>query len=305
MLQEKMLYNTMKVISELNKVKGFDPREYLKKMISPLTGEETYDLELKHRKLWLRLKYPEARVNVIPIKVNEQTAIFEARVYFSMENEEFASNYVAKTTRDVDGSAFIQKAQYIAVDQAVTDAGFGCQFIDVRDEFSPKITTTENEIPLHTVEQEINPEANNKTEKNDDSLPENFIELPADFKGPFDEEKSENDATQNESKEDTVGNEKQIASNQSAIKTVKSVSTSQTSHFTPDMSVDEILSIITVDEAESIVTDNGTFAGKTLGQIANERIAVLKLYSGGHASTNRVVQAAAMKILAARSEAAA
>ena len=46
--------NNMAIINNLNKVEGFDPSLFLRKLTSD-TGEEQLYLDVKYRKLWFRL----------------------------------------------------------------------------------------------------------------------------------------------------------------------------------------------------------------------------------------------------------
>ena len=52
--QNTMMYEVMPVVSELNKVNGFNPLSFLRK-VTLKDGERSY-LDLKYKKLWFRLK---------------------------------------------------------------------------------------------------------------------------------------------------------------------------------------------------------------------------------------------------------
>lgn len=69
-----MMYN-IPVVSELNKVSNFDPLRYLRKT------ENGMELPLKFKKLWFRLKYPQGRVRLSNIRITDQLAIIEARIF--------------------------------------------------------------------------------------------------------------------------------------------------------------------------------------------------------------------------------
>ena len=45
---ESTLFNDVPVVSELNRVAGFDPLKFLKKTVNG------YELELRYKKLWFR-----------------------------------------------------------------------------------------------------------------------------------------------------------------------------------------------------------------------------------------------------------
>ena len=118
-----MLYNTHSVVSELNRVKGFDPLRFLK--VTP----EGPKLELKYKKIWFRLKYPQGRFKYSALKITDQLAIIEARVYFDKNDTEPKAVFTARSDKQTaPGGMYIEAAQYAAIDQALTDAGFGIQF---------------------------------------------------------------------------------------------------------------------------------------------------------------------------------
>ena len=128
----EMIYDTLPAVSELNKVQGFDPRKFLRKTVSELTRQEVLYLDLKFRKLWFRLKYPKGRIKLTALKITEQLAIFEAKVFFESGDTEAVSSFVAERyAKGKLGALYIENAQNAAVGQALSDAGFGLQFCDI------------------------------------------------------------------------------------------------------------------------------------------------------------------------------
>lgn len=73
--QSITMYESIPVVSELNKVQGFDPLKFLRK-----TSKGEKNLDLKYKKLWFRLKYPNGRIKLSALKITDQLAIIEARV---------------------------------------------------------------------------------------------------------------------------------------------------------------------------------------------------------------------------------
>ena len=71
------MYESVPVFSELNKVQGFDPLKFLRRTTK---GEKVLDLKYK-KKLWFRLKYPNGRIKLSSLKITDQLAIIEARVF--------------------------------------------------------------------------------------------------------------------------------------------------------------------------------------------------------------------------------
>lgn len=77
---ESTLFNAVPVISELNRVAGFDPLKFLKKTA------RGHELELRYKKLWFRLKYPAGRTRLTPLRITDQLAIIEAKVFFDKDD---------------------------------------------------------------------------------------------------------------------------------------------------------------------------------------------------------------------------
>ena len=120
---ESTLFNAVPVVSELNRVAGFDPLKFLKKTA------RGHELELRYKKLWFRLKYPAGRTRLTPLRVTDQLAIIEAKVFFDKDDADPASSYIATMTQgNAPAGLYIQAAEHDALDMALTNAGFGVQF---------------------------------------------------------------------------------------------------------------------------------------------------------------------------------
>ena len=127
-----MMYEVFPAVAALNQVQGFNPLKMLRRMISPKTGEEVLRLDLQYKKLWFRLRHPEGRIRVNPLRITEQIAIYEAQVYLNREDPAPVCSFTSSISKDEapDGK-YIQAAQEDAIDKALTDAGFGIQLSDV------------------------------------------------------------------------------------------------------------------------------------------------------------------------------
>ena len=77
---ESTLFNAVPVVSELNRVAGFDPLRFLKKTANG------HELDLRYKKLWFRLKYPAGRTRLTPLRITDQLAIIEAKVFFDKDD---------------------------------------------------------------------------------------------------------------------------------------------------------------------------------------------------------------------------
>ena len=75
------MYERFSAVAELNKASGFDPLRFARRVVQD--GCERLLLDLKYKKLWFRLRYPQGRIKITPLKITEQLAIIEAKVFFS------------------------------------------------------------------------------------------------------------------------------------------------------------------------------------------------------------------------------
>ena len=127
-----MMYEVFPAVAALNQVQGFNPLKMLRRIISPKTGEEVLRLDLQYKKLWFRLRHPDGRIRVNPLRITEQIAIYEAQVYLNREDPAPVCSFTSSISKEEapDGK-YIQAAQDDAVDNALTDAGFGIQLSDV------------------------------------------------------------------------------------------------------------------------------------------------------------------------------
>lgn len=63
--------NNMSIINGLNKVDGFDPSAFLRRLTGE-NGEEQFYLDVKYRKLWFRLMHPEGKITKRIIKLENE-----------------------------------------------------------------------------------------------------------------------------------------------------------------------------------------------------------------------------------------
>ena len=138
------MYDEVEGIRSLNKVEGFDPRKYMR-LIQNEGQAGKYYLDVAYRKLWFRLRYPEGKIVKKILKLTEQVAIVEARVYLDRNDHEdnFISNALAQKYMSADGqfgNKFVELAETAAVGRALSDAGFGLQFADREGDMDPEVT---------------------------------------------------------------------------------------------------------------------------------------------------------------------
>ena len=300
------MYEAVPVVSELNKVSGFDPLKYLRKT------KNGWNLDLKIKKLWFRLKYPAGRTRMVTVKITDQLAIMEARVYFDKNDTQPAANFTAqRESKSTPGGLYIEAAQHEAMDEALTAAGFGIQFIPAN---AMKAEQAENLVLVTKQKPEPQQAAPSVVEKTTPKTAETKAETAAE------------PAVQESSAPETVEEEVTSAVEAEAEKAVmtephaaeeaetapvpasqeeaaveerqeESPETQETegnpAAYTNDMSVDEICAVMTVEEAENIIVPIGTCKGWTLSQVAERRPVSLKWYLTGYSGDDNILRAGA------------
>jgi len=117
-------------ILELNRVEGFEPSQYLRR----LDAENEAYLDVKWRKLWFRLVYPDGKIDVEPLALDFEkgVAVMQAKVYAHKNDapEQFIAKATGQRFRSADeyGERFVECAETGAIGRALSDAGFGTQF---------------------------------------------------------------------------------------------------------------------------------------------------------------------------------
>ncbi len=260
--ENAMLYNTHIVVNELNRVKGFDPLRFLK------NTPEGPKLELKYKKIWFRLKYPQGRFKYAALKITDQLAIIEARVYFDKNDPEPRAVFTARSDKTTaPGGLYIEAAQYAAIDQALTDAGFGLQF--TRDDSTA--------VPAEDTKKETEVE-----------------QIPAEIK-----------ETTPQVEETAVVRKAEASTVETVVQVETPVADPEPipmGGYTNDMSVEEICARMTLEEAENYIVPLGTCNGQTMGQVAERRPASLRYYISGYSGDNNVLRAAATLVSQSRSQ---
>lgn len=128
-MNENMILRTVPAANDLHKVPGFDPMKYLRKAVNE-QGEPVMRLELRYQRLWFRLACPKGRMLLNPLRVTDQLAIFEAKVFFHQDDATPASCFTAnKAAKETPG--YIRAAQDEALTVALDNAGFGIQLCGV------------------------------------------------------------------------------------------------------------------------------------------------------------------------------
>lgn len=369
-----LMYDAVPPVAALNKIPGFDPRKFLRKAISETTKEEIFKLDLKYKKLWFRLVHPTGRIKMNALRITDQLAIIEARVYLDKSDPEPVASFTSsRSIKDTPGSLYVQAAQYEAQDVALTDAGFGLQFCDVshapgEERFGTEIpvqavrNTTPKEPLSQTPTPVEQPEALTAAEapapkpeqpaKMQTSTPaQAAVEPPqscmseaADFQAepqpaenapaavpvetatPANMEANAPTATARPAYSATeMTGDRRLTEEPPAEETRRAIVTdfpagavqtetsavameeyeaeqSAAPHYTPDMPVEEILSLMSLEDAQNLIVDVGTCSGWTMAQVADRRAASLKWYVFGYKGDNNILRAAAQMMLSFTTE---
>ena len=260
--QSATMYESVPVVSELNKVQGFDPLKFLRRTTK---GEKV--LDLKYKKLWFRLKYPNGRIKLSSLKITDQLAIIEARVYFDKNDAQPRSSFIAqREAKATPGGLYIESAQHAAIDQALSDAGFGVQF-------SAAAPTANAEKAAETVKEQPTVAETATAEQVSTEVPVTVAEAATEVI---------NSAAP--AMEDAEGEEieEETADTDTAAPT-----------YSSDMPVDEICSMMTYEEAGNVIVPLGTCKGWAMSQVADRRPASLKWYINGYSGNDNILRAAA------------
>ena len=298
-MNETTMYNAIPVVSELNRVKGFDPTRFLRKT------KDGPKLDLSIKKLWFRLKYPNSRIKLSALKITDQLAIIEARVYFDKNDSTPVSSFVSqRENKTTPGGLYIEMAQHSAIDEALSSAGFGIQFIPTN---ADKHILQENSVK---VEKAV--EAPTVVEKAETVT--KVEEAPRGVDAPIAENTTANmeqatitdavsettDVAPEEviskivSEEATAVEAVDTTTTDTAVPEVTEIREEETElPYTKDMAVDEICARMTVEEAGALIVPIGSCKGWTLAQVADRRPISLKWYISGYNGDDNILRAGA------------
>ncbi len=306
MNETKTMYHAVPVVSELNRVKGFDPTRFLRKT------KEGPKLDLSVKKLWFRLKYPNGRIKLSALKITDQLAIIEARVFFDKNDTQPVSSFTAQTNNQTTpGGLYIEMAQHNAIDEALSSAGFGIQFVPANESRRPLVS--EDEVP----KVEAKPIAEAPAVKVE-SPPERKVETaPEIVRQVVEPIVTETVAEEPVVEQITVPvEEAPAAPTATVVEAAPVVEAPAPAVVTPtvatpvqevteireddgalpynkNMSVEEICSLMGVDEARNYVVPVGSCKGWTMDQVADRRPPSLKWYLTGYTGDDNILRAAA------------
>lgn len=326
-----MMYN-IPVVAELNRVPSFDPLKFLKKTA------DVVELPLKYKKLWFRLKYPQGRVRITNLRITDQLAMIEARVFLDRRDTEAVSSYtVTCDAKSAPDGMYVKQAQDLATGQALSDAGFGIQFVSAEGEVMPTAQPKVAPVQTAPAEKKVSapveaapavkvPEVKESVVAKEkpvtaaptasaSSVVNETVEKPVTetastvarpVAAPVVEEKPAEKVIPMA----TVAEVPKVATpapaavvTEEILDEVEEAPVEKTGPaYTKDMSVEDICSVMTLDEALNYVVTSGACAGQKLSQVAERRAASLRFYLTGYKGDDNILRAAATLIIASRPE---
>ena len=345
----KTMYETVPAAAELNKVPGFDPLKFLRRT------KDTLKLDLPYQKLWFRMAHPNGRMRLTALRITEQMAIFEAKVFLDRSDAEpFSMSTAQQTTQD--SRDFVKAAQNEALSQALTDAGFGIQLISAgaqADLMEKNIETTVKkaaEPPAGPAAHTTPPQEPHSAPQKGDTpaegkSPARHIEtqqrafeaakmatvttappvkstasetveqrLPVEPAKKFDtflvdaSPKTEQPAAGNEQADELPvrGNVTELPvqhteESEPAAEPLQpedgAAGAVDTPSYTKDTPMEDILQVMTLEQAQQVIVDDGICKGMTIAQVAEKRPVNLRYYLIPGKSKNNMVRAAAQLVL--------
>lgn len=288
-----VVYNAESTAAGLNRVKGFDPLKYVR------STENGAVLDLPYQKLWFRLRHPNGKIRIFIKNLSEKIAAVEARVYFDRADSEPAANCIISGV-DAEDKVSVAKAQHDAMEKALSDAGFGLQFIPV----NPSGVKAEEKAVTKKAEKPKQPVKETKPEKAEEPVraeikTEPVKAEPAPVKAEAEETPPVTDpllSVVNNIENGSIKVDEQtgeVIEQQAATEDEPApVSYDKT---TP---IDEICAVMTLEDAKNYVIDGGPYNGWKVGTLAERRpVKVLEMIIEKYPTEDNILRAATKLIL--------
>lgn len=326
------MYDTVEEIKKLNRVEGFDPRKFMRTLTGDDGTTKQY-LDVVYRKLWFRLKNPDGKIVKKILKLTDQTAIVEARVYLHKDDAEesyiasaLAQKYFERESQF--GPKYVELAETAAVGRALADAGYGLQFADLEGEIDPNVVDAPLGIPMGggsgQNQQPANPPVQSQLPvqnrqqapaQNPGATPYQAAQGPvpgmqanasapagpASMEEPFD---MQGTASMMYGMPPAFGGgipaQASPAANQNTGAMQNQAAGQPTQNapvFKQDMPVEQIYAQMTYQVAAAVVIPIGYNHGKTLGQVAVEKPKDLQWYVNEYKGPDNILRAAAKYLI--------
>lgn len=290
-----VVYNAESTAAGLNRVKGFDPLKYVR------STENGAVLDLPYQKLWFRLRHPNGKIRIFIKNLSEKIAAVEARVYFDRADSEPAANCIISGV-DAEDKVSVAKAQHDAMEKALSDAGFGLQFISV----NPSAVKAEENVVTKKAEKPKQPAKEVKPEKAEEPV-------KAEIKTETVKAKPETAPVKAETEEAppvtdpllTVVNNIESGSIKVDEQTGEVIEQQAAAEGEPTpvsydktTPIDEICAVMTLEDAKNYVIDGGPYNGWKVGTLAERRpVKVLEMIIEKYPTEDNILRAATKLIL--------
>lgn len=290
-----VVYNAESTAAGLNRVKGFDPLKYVR------STENGAVLDLPYQKLWFRLRHPNGKIRIFIKNLSEKIAAVEARVYFDRADSEPAANCIISGVNAED-KVSVAKAQHDAMEKALSDAGFGLQFISV----NPSAVKAEEKAVTKKAEKPKQPAKEVKPEKAEEPV-------KAEIKTEAVKAEPETAPAKAETKEAppvtdpllTVVNNIESGSIKVDEQTGEVIEQQAAAEDEPTpvfydktTPIDEICAVMTLEDAKNYVIDGGPYNGWKVGTLAERRpVKVLEMIIEKYPTEDNILRAATKLIL--------
>ena len=290
-----VVYNAESTAAGLNRVKGFDPLKYVR------STENGAVLDLPYQKLWFRLRHPNGKIRIFIKNLSEKIAAVEARVYFDRADSEPAANCIISGV-DAEDKVSVAKAQHDAMEKALSDAGFGLQFISV----NPSGVKAEEKAVTKKAEKPKQPAKEVKPEKAEEPV-------KAEIKTEAVKAEPEDAPAKAETEEAppvtdpllTVVNNIESGSIKVDEQTGEVIEQQAAAEDEPTpvsydktTPIDEICAVMTLEDAKNYVIDGGPYNGWKVGTLAERRpVKVLEMIIEKYPTEDNILRAATKLIL--------
>ena len=290
-----VVYNAESTAAGLNRVKGFDPLKYVR------STENGAVLDLPYQKLWFRLRHPNGKIRIFIKNLSEKIAAVEARVYFDRADSEPAANCIISGV-DAEDKVSVAKAQHDAMEKALSDAGFGLQFISV----NPSAVKAEEKAVTKKAEKPKQPAKEVKPEKAEEPV-------KAEIKTEAVKAEPEAAPAKAETEEAppvtdpllTVVNNIESGSIKVDEQTGEVIEQQAAAEDEPTpvsydktTPIDEICAVMTLEDAKNYVIDVGPYNGWKVGTLAERRpVKVLEMIIEKYPTEDNILRAATKLIL--------
>ena len=272
-----MLTQAIPAVQQLRRVQGFDPLRFLKRNASG-----GIELEPRYQRLWFRLACPDGKMLLNRLRITDQIAVYEAQVFLSREDNQPIANFTAAVEKaQAPAGRYVQAAQDAALKTALDNAGFGIQLCEINPSAVVDAQADgKQEVATGAVNrQETAPAAKTPSVNQQVAVPTQQTESVSDAMSLLQALSggtvaSEPDPVMPQKAQEISSEtaEPAVMERAETARTLKPVvvdmpaaaSTAAAPKYSDDMTVDEILSLMTEEEAAELVVTTGVNKGLSL-----------------------------------------